>query len=102
MVTAYYHYASGVTSAREFYRASAGPAIVVAFTGAGAIAGVFVFGVGAVPGAAFGAMAALPVEVATDWVLERYYRVFDRRQRRLVDAAVDEHYDVDVLLIQKS
>ena len=101
MVTAYYHYSSGVISAREFYRTSAGPAIAVVFTSAGAVAGSFFFGVGAVPGAAFGAMASLPVELVTDWGLERYFRVFDQRQRRLVDAAVDEHYKVDALLIQK-
>ena len=47
-------------------------------------------------------MAALPVEVAADWVIDRHYRDFDTRQRRLVDAAVEEFYGVDATLVEDS
>ena len=102
MVTAYYQFASGLTSPREFYRSSAGPTILVVFTATGALVGVGAFGVGAVAGASVGAMAALPVEVAANWVIERYYREFDTRQRRLVDAAVEEFYGVDATLVEEA
>ena len=102
VVAAYFQYASGLIPVREFYRTGAGPTIFVVFTATGAIAGVAVFGVGVAPGAALGAMAALPVEVATDWVLDRYFREFDLRQTRLVDAAVEEHYGVDAMLFEES
>ena len=102
IVTAYYQFASGSTSQREFYRSSAGPTILVAFTAAGALVGSLAFGVGAVAGGSIGAMAALPVEVAADWVIDRHYRDFDTRQRRLVDAAVEEFYGVDATLVEDS
>lgn len=102
MVTAYHQYATGLTSPREFYRSSAGPTIFVVFTSTGAIAGAFLLGVGAVPGAALGAMAALPVEVAADWMIGRYYREFDHRQRRIIDAAVEKFYGVDADLVEAS
>ena len=102
MITAYHQYTTGLTSPRKFYRSSAGPTIFVVFTSTGAIAGGFFFGVGAVPGAALGAMAALPVEVAADWMIDRYYREFDRRQRRMVDAAVEKYYGVDADLVEAS
>lgn len=102
IITAYHRYTTGLTSPREFYRSSAGPSIFVVFTSTGAIAGGFFFGVGAVPGAALGAMAALPAEVAADWMIDRYYREFDRRQRRMIDAAVEEYYGVDADLVEAS
>ena len=102
IVTAYHQYTAGLTSPREFYRSSAGPTIFVVFTSTGAIAGAFFFGVGAVPGAALGALAALPVEVAADWMIGHYYREFDRRQRRIVDAAIEEFYGVDADLVEAS
>ena len=102
IVTAYYQFASGLTSPREFYRGSAGPTILVAFTATGALVGSFAFGVGAVAGGSIGAMAALPVEIAADWVIDRHYRDFDTRQRRLVDAAVEEFYGVDATLVEDS
>ena len=102
MVTAYHQYATGLMSSREFYRSSTGPTIFVVFTSTGAIAGAFLLGVGAVPGAALGAMAALPVEVAADWMIGHYYREFDLRQRRIVDAAIEEFYGVDADLVEAS
>ena len=102
IVTAYYQFASGSTSQREFYRSSAGPTILVVFTATGALIGSVAFGVGAVAGGSIGAMASLPVGVAADWVIERYYRDFDTRQRRLVDAAVEEFYGVDATLVEES
>lgn len=102
MVTAYHQYATGSTSPREFYRSSAGPTIFFILTSTGAVAGGFFFGVGAVPGAALGALAALPVEVAADWMIGHYYREFDHRQRRIVDAAIEVFYGVDADLVEES
>lgn len=101
MVTAYYQFGSGLTSPREFYRSSAGPTILVVFTATGALVGSVGFGVGAVAGGSIGAMASLPVEVAVDWAIERYYHDFDTRQRQLVDAAVEEFYGVDATLVEE-
>ena len=102
IVTAYYQFTSGLTSPREFYRSSAGSTVLVVLTATGAIVGGTAFGVGAVAGASLGAIAAGPVQVATAWVIDRYYRDYDRRQRHLVDAAVEEFYGVDTTLVEGS
>ena len=102
IVTSYHQFASGLMKPREFYRMGAGPTILVVFTATGAMVGVVAGGVGAVPGASLGAIVAVPVEVATNWVINRYYRDFDLGQRRLVDAAVEEFYGVVVALVDES
>ena len=89
VIVTHYQASSGLISTREFYRRSAGPAIMVVLTTAGAILGGPVFG------APLGALAAVPAGAAADWAIDRYYRDFDLGQRRLVDAAVEEVYGVD-------
>ena len=84
-----YEYASGRISQREFYHRSTGPAIFAVFTVGGAIVG------GGIPGASLGAVLAVPVQFAGDWMLNRYYQEFDERQLRLVDAAVERFYGLE-------
>ena len=87
---AYYEYALGRTSQREFYRQSAGPTIFAVFTTGGTIVG------GGIPGAAFGAILAVPAQFAGDWMLNWYYRKFDEKKLRLVDVAVEKFYGLEV------
>ncbi len=86
-------YTSASISSPEFVRASAGPAILVVFTGAGAlIGGLSSSGIGAVPGAAVGAMLALPFQLGFDWFINLHYRKFDRAQQNAVDQAIRVKY----------
>ena len=102
MVTAYRKFSSGLISPREFYRSSTGPTMGIVFTVTGAIVGGVFFGAGAVAGGSLGAMAAVPVEFAIGWLIDRHYHDFDLRRRRMVDKAVEEFYDVDATLIEES
>ena len=100
MVREYLQFTSAKISTREFYRNSAGPTIVLVFTAGGTIIGAVVSGgPGAVPGAYVGGILAVPVEAGTNWLIDRYYRDFDHRQRRMADAAVDQFYGVDADLV---
>ena len=100
LATAYHEYGSGRISQREFYQRSAGPAVMAVFTVGGAtvggVVGFQVGGVGAIPGAIAGAgvgvFAAIPAQFATDYVVNWYYREFDEKQRRAVNAAVETFY----------
>ena len=103
LATAYHAYGSGRISQREFYRRSAGPAIMVVFTVGGAtvggVIGLQAGGVGAIPGAMaganIGALAAIPVQFAGDYMVNWYYRGFDEERRRVVNAAVEAHYGLE-------
>ena len=103
LATAYHEYGLGRISQREFYRRSAGPAIMAVFTVGGAtfggIVGFQAAGVGAIPGAItganIGAFAAIPVQFATDYMVDWYYREFDEKQRRVVNAAVETFYGLE-------
>ena len=85
---------------RELYRRTAGPAIMAAFTAGGAaVGGIFgskVVGVGArqgaLVGAGIGGFVAIPAQIAADYMVRRYYREFDERQRRIVNEAVETFY----------
>ncbi|MDE0204735.1 MAG: hypothetical protein OXP66_01700 [Candidatus Tectomicrobia bacterium] len=100
LVMAFHEHGMGRIGKREFYRRSAGPAIMAAFTGGGAAVGGIIgskfAGVGAIPGALFGAsfggFAAIPVQIAVDYMVRRYDREFDERQRRIVNEAVEKFY----------
>ena len=93
----------GRISQREFYRRSTAPAIMAVFTAGGAtVGGIIGFkagGVSAIPGAMIGAnigaFAAIPVQIATDYMVDRYYREFDEHQRRVVNAAVEAFYGLE-------
>ena len=86
-------YANASISSPEFVRESAGPAILVVFTAAGAlIGGLSSSGIGAVPGAVVGAMLALPFQLGFDWFFDLYYRKFDRAQQIAVDQAIKVRY----------
>ena len=103
LATAHHEYGLGRISQREFYRRSAGPAIMAVFTGGGAtVGGIVGFqagGVGAIPGAIMGAnigaFAAIPVQFAFDYGVDWYYREFDEKQRRVVNAAVETFYGLE-------
>ena len=103
LATAYHEYGLGRISQREFYRRSAGPAIMAVFTGGGAtVGGIVGFqagGVGAIPGAimgaSIGAFASIPVQFAFDYGVDWYYREFDEKQRRVVNAAVETFYGLE-------
>lgn len=95
----------GRISQREFYRRSTGPAIAVAFTAGGAVVGGIIGGVstagaGALPiamaGATIGALVAIPVHSAANFMLDRHYQEFDEQQRRVVNAAVETFYGFEV------
>ena len=102
IVWAHYQYSSGLWSRREFDRSSAGFTISVLFTATGAIVGGTLLGVGVVPGASLGALAAVPAQIAAEFVVELYYRNFDLQQRRFVDAAVEKFYGVDATFLGES
>ncbi|MCY4592004.1 MAG: hypothetical protein OXE86_15905 [Alphaproteobacteria bacterium] len=86
-------FANASISSREFLRASADPALLVVFTGAGAlIGGLTSSGIGTIPGAAAGAMIALPVQLGLEWVIDRYYRDFHPAQQNAVDQAIKVMY----------
>ena len=103
LVMAYHEYGLGRISQREFYRRSAGPAIMAVFTVGGAtvggIVGLQVGGVTAIPGAMtgakVGAFASIPVQFAFDYGVGWYYREFDEKQRRVVNAAVETFYGLE-------
>ena len=97
---AYHQYGLGRISQRNFYRRTTGPAIDTVFTAGGAMVGG-IFGMqaggimaipGAITGANIGAIAAIPVQFAADYMLDRYYREFDEHQRLVVNAAVEKCY----------
>ncbi len=97
---AYHQYGLGRISQRDFYRRTAGTAIIVVFTAGGAIVGGIIgMQAGAVPaipvayaGANIGAIVAIPVQFAADYMLDWYYREFDEHQRLVVNAAVEKCY----------
>ena len=78
---AYHQYGLGRISQRDFYRRTTGPAIIVVFTAGGAIVGGIIGmqagGVPAIPGvitgANIGAILAIPVHFAADYMLDWYY-----------------------------
>ncbi len=98
--TAYHEYNLGRISQREFYLRTTGPAIIAVFTAGGAIVGGIIGmqagGVPAIPvayiGANIGAILAIPVHFAADYMLDWYYREFDEHQRLVVNAAVEKCY----------
>ena len=100
---AYHQYGLGRISQRDFYRRTAGTAIIVVFTAGGAIVGGIIGmqagGVPAIPvayaGANIGAIVAIPVQFAADYMLDWYYREFDEQQRLVVNAAVEKHYGLN-------
>ncbi len=51
-------------------------------------------GVGAVAGAAVGAVVAIPVQIAASWGWSRYDQRLSKAQQNAVDAAVERHYGV--------
>ena len=86
-------FANASISSREFLRASADPALLVVFTGAGAlIGGLASSGIGAIPGAKAGAMIALPFQLVLDWGIDRYHQSFNRAQQYAVDQAIKVMY----------
>ena len=97
---AYRQYGLGRISQRDFYRRTAGTAIIVVFTAGGAIVGGIIgiqaAGITAIPaaviGANYGAIAAIPVQFSTSYILNWYYRKFDEHQRLVVNAAVEKCY----------
>ena len=97
---AYHQYGLGRISQRDFYRRTTGPAIVAVFTVGGAIVGGIIGmqggGITAIPvaytGANIGAILAIPVHFAADYMLDLYYREFDEHQRLVVNAAVEKCY----------
>ena len=97
---AYHQYGLGLISQREFYNRTAGPAIVAVFTVGGTIiGGIIGMQAGVVPaipvaytGAKIGAIAAIPVHFAADYMLNWYYREFDEHQRLAVNEAVEKCY----------
>ena len=97
---AYHQYGLDRISQRDFYRRTAGTAIIVVFTAGGAIVGGIIGmqagGITAIPGAItganIGAIVAIPVQFAADYMLDWYYREFDKQQRLVVNAAVEECY----------
>ena len=100
---AYHQYGLGRISQRDFYRRTTGPAIVAVFTVGGAIVGGIIGmqggGITAIPvaytGAKIGAIVAIPVHFAADYMLDWYYREFDEHQRLVVNAAVEERYGLN-------
>ena len=103
LATAFHEYGLGRISQREFYQRSVGPAIMAAFTAGGAtVGGVVGFqavGVGVVPGAMtgakIGAFAAIPIQLAADYMVNWYYREFDEQQRQVVNTAVEAFYGLE-------
>ena len=98
--TAYHEYNLGRISQRDLYRRTTSPAIIMIFTAGGAIVGGIIGmqagGVPAIPGvitgANIGAILAIPVHFAADYMLDWYYREFDEHQRLVVNAAVEKCY----------
>ena len=97
---AYHQYGLGRISQREFYRRTASPAIIIIFTVGGGIVGGIIgiqaAGITVIPaaviGANYGAIAAIPVQFTTSYILNWYYREFDEHQRLVVNAAVEKCY----------
>ena len=98
--TAYHEYSLGRISQRDLYRRTASPAIIIIFTVGGGIVGGIIgiqaAGITAIPaaviGANYGAIAAIPVQFSTSYILNWYYRKFDEHQRLVVNAAVEKCY----------
>ena len=98
--TAYHEYSLGRISQRDLYRRTASPAIIIIFTVGGGIVGGIIgiqaAGITAIPaaviGANYGAIAAIPVQFTTSYILNWYYRKFDEHQRLVVNAAVEKCY----------
>ena len=98
--TAYHEYSLGRISQRDLYRRTASPAIIIIFTVGGGIVGGIIgiqaAGITAIPaaviGANYGAIAAIPVQFSTSYILNWYYRKFDEHQRLIVNAAVEKCY----------
>lgn len=103
LATAYHEYGLGRISQRELYQRSAGATILAGFTLGGAAVGSIVgfqaVGVGAIPGAMagakIGAVVAIPVQLATDYAVNWYYREFDEQQLRTVNLAVEAFYGLE-------
>ena len=101
--TAYHEYSLGRISQRDLYRRTASPAIIIIFTVGGGIVGGIIgiqaAGITAIPaaviGANYGAIAAIPVQFSTSYILNWYYRKFDEHQRLVVNAAVEERYGLN-------
>ena len=91
-IVTYRLYATGAMSYPEFIDNSVGPATFLAFTGGGAVIGGTLLGIGAIPGAAIGAVLALPFQFDLEWVKDMYYREFNEARREAVDEAVEAMY----------
>lgn len=99
-IRAYYEYSVGLISQRQFYREATGPVIRLASTAGGATIGaaigVWVLGVGAVPGAMIGAGIAQWVASPLQSVASRLWARDDRQlkeaQQLAFVAAVDRAY----------
>ena len=93
ITTTYYQFSTGSISDREFLFDSAGPAVLVVFTAAGAvIGGAASFGFGAMPGAMIGATFALPAQLVLQRFNDQQYREFNQVQQEVVNKAVEELY----------
>ena len=92
VAAAYYQLATNSISHREFLNVSASPAVLLAFTGTGALIGGLAFGIGAIPGAAIGTTLAIPFQLGLEWVKYRYYRDFNEAQQEVVDKVVEVMY----------
>ena len=86
----------GRISQREYYRRRTGPAITMTLTvGGAALGGIVGAFPGAVIGANIGALAAIPVQSAAYYMLDRRYQEFDERQRRFVNAEIETFYGLE-------
>ena len=94
-------YQNGRISHSQFLERTSGPAITLGCMGGGAVIGGIAgwapsAGIGAVPGAIYGAkigsLVAVPVTLVTDQYLHYKYAAFDEVQRTLVDAELQKQY----------
>ena len=93
MVTTYYGFATGSISSGEFLYDSAGSAVLVVSTAAGAVfGGIASFGSGAMPGAMIGATLAWPVQMVLERFNDQQLRKFEQAQQEAVDRVVEELY----------
>lgn len=92
LTTGYYEFSTGRIGHREFYRRGTNPAIFLTFASGGAAIGVWVGGVGAIPGATIGALVAVPVQYFAGWAWDRSDDHLSASQRKVVDLAVERLY----------
>lgn len=92
VIVAYYQFATGSMNYPEFIHNSLGPGVFLAFTGGGAVIGSTFLGIGAIPGAAIGAILVIPFQFSLEWVTDMYYRDFNKAQWEAVDKAVEVMY----------